>query len=209
MDCIFIDIETTGRNPYTHQMYEFAAVPVIGSVIRRDLMWHTYIGHKTWKIEDVILQHVCKRLAEKKPGVSVIRPGEWAGIFRNKIQEWQATPVTLGGKNFASFDWQFMLQLDPSLRGENELIRYSFLDIGSVMLEPNDDDRVPSLSKCRERAIKEGAPISVENSHYADDDAILCAEIFLWEKTGRILYGEPVEGRVTQLRVYTPETKVG
>ncbi len=51
MDAVFIDIETTGDDPTRYQMYEFAAVPVIGGIIRKDLMWHTYIDHRRFSLK--------------------------------------------------------------------------------------------------------------------------------------------------------------
>lgn len=203
MDAIFIDIETTGDDPTRFQMYEFAAVPVIGGVIRRDLMWHTYIDHRTWKIQAEIFKMVTDRLANPRADVPHIKPYEWSRIFKNKVKEWQDLPATFGGKNFASFDFQFMLNLDGDLRDlKGELFRYSHIEIGSMLIEKGDH-KILSLADCRTRAIEEGAPISVENTHFADADALLCAELYCWEVFGNILYGKQHPDREDTVKIYT------
>lgn len=201
MDALFIDFETTGDNPQRHQAYEFAAVPVYNGIIRADLMWHTYIEHHTYKIQKEIFKEVTERLNNPRPGISSVTVRDWERLFKNKLKSWFDLPVTIGGKNVGSFDIQFICAMDESFRNNREYARYSYIDIGSMYLE-GTDDRVPKLSLCRERAISEGAPISVENSHYAEDDALLCAELFVWETEGRILYGKPAYENSVQLRLY-------
>jgi hypothetical protein len=197
MNAIFLDCETTGRNPLRHQVYEFAAVPIIGTLIRRDLMWHTYLTHKTYKIEADIVGHVASRLANPKPGVPAVPANQWGRLFKRKVREWFGdTPkIVLGGKNIGGFDWQFMQALDESLRVPSELFSYSFADVGPVYFEP-DDMKLPSLAKCRERALIDGAPLSVDNTHYADDDALLAAELWAWGTLNRIYYGESNEDSI-------------
>lgn len=198
MNAIFVDVETTGRNPLKHQVYEFAAVPIIGTLIRRDLMWHTYLTHKTYKIEADIVQHVASRLANPKPGVPSIPSNQWGRAFKRRVREWfgeDAEKIVLGGKNFAGFDWQFMQALDGSLRIPSTLFSYSMADVGPLYIEP-DDDRLPSLAKCRERALIDGAPLSRDSTHYADDDALLAAELWAWGTLNRIYYGEKTEDSI-------------
>lgn len=202
MDAVFCDFETTGDDPNRFQAYEFAAVPVIAGVIRKDLMWHTYIDHRNWKIQAEIFKMVTDRLLNPREGVPHIKPHEWGRIFKNKVKEWVDLPATFGGKNFGSFDWQFMLNLDGELRYDKEFYRYSFLDIGNMMIE-HGDHKILSLKDCRERVIADGAPITVENTHYADDDALLCAEIYSWEVYGRILYGKQHPTLHNTVKIYT------
>lgn len=201
MDAIFIDIETTGDDPHRHQMYEFAAVPVIGGVIRKDLMWHCYIEHRNYKIQTEILKMVTDRLMNPKPEVPRYKPHDWARIFRGRISEWADLPATFGGKNFGSFDMQFMLNVDDSLRGNRDLFRYSYIDVGSMYLRKGDH-KVLSLNDIRTRAMAEGAPISVENSHYADADALLCAELYCWGLFGQVLYGRQCPVRADTVKLY-------
>jgi DNA polymerase III epsilon subunit-like protein len=205
MDALFVDFETTGRNPLSHQAYEFAAVPVYKGIIRKDLMWHTYLTHRNYRIESDIVSHVAERLANPKPGVASIPANEWANVFTRKLREWFQPPVTLGGKNVGGFDWQFILAMAPGLRLDHDLIRYSHIEIGSMFIEP-EDDRIPSLSQCRERAMKDGAAVSVECTHRADDDALLAAELYIWQTTNRILYGRPM-GNGGCLKVYHPDSR--
>lgn len=202
MDAVFIDIETTGDDPTRYQMYEFAAVPVIGGVIRKDLMWHTYIDHRNWKIQQEIFKMVTERLLNPREGVPHIKPYEWCRLFKNKVKEWVDLPATFGGKNFASFDFQFMLNLDNELRDlKTQLYRYSHLEIGSMFVEKGDP-KILSLADCRTRAMEDGAPISVENTHYADADALLCAELYCWEVFDQILYGKQCPIRKDTVKVY-------
>jgi hypothetical protein len=198
MNAIFLDCETTGRNPLKHQVYEFAMVPIIGTLIRRDLMWHTYLTHKTYRIEADIVQHVASRLANPKPGVPAMPANQWGRHFKQKIRHWfgeDQKKIVVGGKNVGSFDWQFMCQLDQSLRIPSEMFSYSYADVGPLYHEP-DDDRLPSLAKCRERALLDGAPLSRDNTHYADDDALLAAELWSWGTLSRIYYGEVTDDTI-------------
>jgi hypothetical protein len=207
MDAVFLDFETTGDNPFEYQPHEFAAVPVIAGVIRKDLMWHCYFDFKKWKIQGEIFDMVVAALKARKPEVPLISPGQFGSIFRNKLKSWVDTPATLGGKNIGSFDWQFILQLEPNFRREKELIRYSMLEIGSLFVEP-EDHKILSLKDCRERAMAEGAPITAENTHTAVDDALLCAELYSWEVYSHIWYGKPHPTTPNTVKIYQ-ETKCG
>lgn len=209
MDAIFCDFETTGDNPFEYQPHEFAAVPLIGGVIRKDLMWHCYIDYPKWKIQAEIFDMVVDALKSRKEGVSHINPSQFGPIFKKKIKEWVDTPATLGGKNFAGFDWQFILGLEPSFRRAKDLVRYSHIEVGSMFIE-HGDQKILSLKDCRQRAIDDGAPISVDNTHTACDDALLVAELYSWEVYGRIWYGVQHPTLHNTVKIHQlPERKVG
>ncbi len=158
--------------------------------------------HRPPKIQSEIFKMVTERLLAPREGVPHIKPYEWGRLFRNKLKEWVDLPATLGGKNFASFDFQFMLNMDSDLRDlKTQLYRYSHLEIGSMYIEKGDT-KILSLADCRTRAMEDGAPISVENTHFADADALLCAELYCWEVYEQILYGKQCPIRKDTIRVY-------
>lgn len=85
----------------------------------------------------------------------------------------------LCGKNIASFDWQFLLNM-PHADTLKSMVRHSFLDAGPLWMEATDTT-VPSLSECLKRAGME-----TDVPHRALEDAKLVARLIqrkLWDAT--------------------------
>lgn len=86
------------------------------------------------------------------------------------LAEWfrpLGSDTTLAGKNFGSFDLQFLEELPQWNALCAPLFRHAVLDIGSLWFDPLQDKSVPSTTVCRERSgIGTG-----ECKHRALDDA--------------------------------------
>ncbi len=192
MDAVFIDFETTGGSAKRNQPIEFAAVPILKNVIRKDLMLHFYMRHKKWIIDDEVLEETVAKIKNRRAGIPILPYNLLSKEFRqwllNIFPNIYTTPINIGGQNIGGFDMQFLFEHDPSLKSSN-IFRWNYIDLGNMYLEA-DDPYVPSLNKCREKALAEGAPLSVANTHNADDDALLCAELFIWNMENHIIYAE-------------------
>lgn len=174
MKYLSIDLETTGINPEEDQILEFAAIyddlknPTFN--IETAHTFHVYLNRERIQgnIFAILMNtHTFKSISEyqknknKEMLVSedtlVSRFHDWAfTLFRqNKINT--------AGKNFGSFDLQFIKKLKMS----NCLnFRHRSLDIGSLYFDPKIDDVIPDLQTCLSRA-----GINEVVNHCALDDA--------------------------------------
>lgn len=153
-----IDTETTGLNPDQAQVIEFAAVFDDGTdkplnslpAFRRLLRWPVYFGDAfALQMNAALLKAICD-----KDNPDVI-PGETLGAeFMGFIAACglQTTDrITAAGKNFASFDLQFLKRL-PGFNDGGVKFRHRFIDPAMLYWEADSDLQLPDSQICRERA---------------------------------------------------------
>jgi len=173
MKYISIDTETTGLDPFTNSITEIAIiVDDLSNPIPIDQLptFVTYVGYPqdlTWNVfamnmfKDRIDEYA---KADKTPHSDVVdkiinflRP-HFGDIIEGKVK------ITVGGKNFASFDKKFLDAL-PYGCLLMDAIHHRSIDVGSMYME-REDIVIPSLEECKKRAgISGGIP------HQALDDA--------------------------------------
>lgn len=169
-----IDLETTGLDPSRNQIQEIGAVAMHGGKIREQ--FHCYVEHKTLTYDAEAIRLFGTRLNDRKIGVpvwdidtAILQLRAW------KVMNFIGRPV-LGGKNVGSFDYQFLRAVWPGIDGS---FGHRFLDIGNLF-HPLCPDEIPGLPTCLEIAKEHGFSSDYEVSHYALDDAMLCAELYQW-----------------------------
>lgn len=170
MQFVAIDIETTGLDPHKHGVVEFAAIYADLAGSFEPKTFHRYIIpiNYVWdfyclKMHSVLIQEIDKLAMAKDPSVvgSLDTVGHqfkrWlhhdCGI---KLKEGQPLTqhydtmekVTAAGKNFGSFDLQFLLHQSTEFAST---FRHRSLD--PVMLYTAPEDKIPlDLSGCKLRA---------------------------------------------------------
>lgn len=107
-------------------------------------------------------------LAANPPGTSCFcRPQQFAGLFRAWLVAYGLDPSSLqaAGKNFASFDMQFLYRLPGFPQAVK--FRHRVLDPAILFWRPLEDDRLPDSKTCYERAGMDG-----KVAHTAVEDAL-------------------------------------
>ena len=165
-----IDIETTGLDPHQHGVIEFAAVyaDLAGTfepktfhrfIIPINMMWDFYC----LKLHSALIQEIDQLAAAKDPSV-VGSLDKVALQFKHWLHAECGVPlstknirtddklvlerVTAAGKNFGSFDLQFLLH---GTKEFGSSFRHRSLD--PVMLYTSPDDTIPlDLAGCKLRA---------------------------------------------------------
>jgi DNA polymerase III epsilon subunit-like protein len=194
MPYVSIDLETTGLNPDYCQLLEIGAVYDDGFKFVDELsVFHKYVYSPNGRYtgEPFALQmnaKILKRLssisgADKQNKVCV-RPDEVAECFRQWLIEacgWDGkTCLTPAGKNFASFDKQFL----DRLPGWTEKVKLNHRTLDPAMLwwNPLTDDRLPGSQECMDRAGLKGTV-----AHTAVEDAeVVVRLIRLAIRQGRV-----------------------
>ncbi len=149
MKYVAIDIETTGLDPERHQILE------IGAVVETD--WRTPVeqlptfqcychhgeirgdAYALWMNANAILQTA----SAPDLNANLI---DLSGFLEEQLGPGS---VTVAGKNFASFDLQFLRRNDGW-----KLIRHKhrIIDVGNLFWNPLKDTCLPDLSECAVRA---------------------------------------------------------
>lgn len=189
MKYVSIDIETTGLNPEKCQILQIGAViedtsnplpleelPKFNCIIEHD----DYSGQPTalkmnsWIFEILAgLENKTKddRLAYRKehniiPVGLVARSLQMWLMDNGMIPEFINEPVkiTVAGKNFASFDLQFLKRL-PNW-GSSVQVRQRIIDPAVMLTDWKNDDTLPNLNTCLKRLDLTG-----EVTHDAVSDA--------------------------------------
>ncbi len=190
MKYVSLDLESTGRNRYAHQIIEFGVV--IDDLknprpVDQLPALTGYVNHKgrddglVWEMGALLMFQ--DRLEEYNKAEKVeaedlaarilgfITPffiPNYAKVTQSpefNLQAEQAKlQITFAGKQFASFDKGFLYMLDNSDALINTM-HYRSLDPGSMYARP-DDDVIPSTAECMKRAKIGGAVM-----HRALDDA--------------------------------------
>lgn len=170
---VSLDIETTGLDPDLDQILEIGAV--IDDLKRpvKDLAeFHCYVMHeRVFGSAYALSMHpkILRRIATKESGYRYLKPEEIVGAFLDWLLEQGVNPkkhhLTMAGKNFASFDRQFLKQLrnwDIQIP-----MRHRSIDPGNLFWLPHIDGvDLPSTATCMKRAGIEG-----EVAHTALEDA--------------------------------------
>lgn len=153
---ISLDLETTGLEPDYCQILEVGAVFDFPHVPLADCpTFHTYVRHKTIVGDPFALglnANILKRIAAQPKEYNfcclddvMVLLSTWI----NKHWPMREKKVTFAGKNFGSFDLQFLKRL-PSA----SLLNYNHrsYDIGTMYFDPLIDEVPPNLSECLGRA---------------------------------------------------------
>jgi len=144
-----IDIETTGLDPETCQILEIGAV--IADTDGRELTtFHCYVKHDLYQGEAFALA-MNSAILQKLDNPENLDVTEVVSEFAWWLYHfWDSPKVLFAGKNFGSFDLQFLKKLP----GFNRDIKYyhAFLDPGPLYFDPKIDTTIPNLAKCLKRA---------------------------------------------------------
>ncbi len=168
---VSIDLETTGLNPETCQVIEFAAVLADTSSPGRPVellpSYSTYVTHPIYQGEPYALgmhAEAWTRIAKKTPGWSYLPVGLLMKDFHCWLLDQGITsPITPAGKNFGSFDLNFLRKFP----GMEDLFGHRVLDPGSMYFDPAVDQKIPDLRTCLRRA-----GIDKPIAHTALEDAL-------------------------------------
>jgi oligoribonuclease len=168
-----IDIETTGLNPETCQILEIGAIYDDWTKPLRELpTFHCYVKHERIVGQPYALAlnaATLKKLADPHPNTDdlFLTPDQVAGIMAAWLGNcgWNlSTAITPAGKNFASFDLQFLRRL-PDFERKVRL-QHRTLDPAVLFWRPADD-KLPGSQTCYERA-----GVSGKVAHTAVEDAL-------------------------------------
>jgi DNA polymerase III epsilon subunit-like protein len=175
MRVVSIDTETTGLDPLKHRVIEVGAVIFDTEGTER--------VHGNWLIKNPDHEYMpmspyCAKLHTEN-GLWDRFSGKNGDIigsvtFAMEFSKWLSinnlkNPITVAGKNFGSFDLQFLKQL-PDWSTYIK-IRHRTIDPAILFMYP-DDAALPSLDECCERA-----GIERRTDHTALADAILVADL--------------------------------
>lgn len=180
---VSIDIETTGRDPNKHSVLEIGAVIANSHDNRVIGKFHRVILHT---LADLIWDDVAKDMNEEwyirakmndnEPRCSKGRVLlELAGWL--KINGVDPMKVWATGKNFGSFDLQFLNRLP----GYNEAVKFKhrFLDPGTLYFDPEWDEEIPSSDVCMVRA---NLPGNVKHRALQDAEMVVMLLKTAWER---------------------------
>ena len=177
MRFISIDCETSGLNPETCQVLSIALVledtnapevpveelPHIHLIIRRDyLQGEPYAINLNKDIIQIIKEGRDERLTH---------PDKVFKEIENFLYDNGFNPgkLKVAGKNFASFDKEFIKRMEGF-----DTFEFSFhhrvLDVGPLFLDFKNDEWVPGLDTCMERA---GVTGTVQHCAYEDSKDVI------------------------------------
>jgi DNA polymerase III epsilon subunit-like protein len=175
---VSIDLETTGLDPDYCQILEFGAViDNWHSPVEELPRFHRYI--KPTHDHDgqpfvygqpyalALNAEILKRLASNDPALQIIAEGDLGQQFAAWLVEHKIDPkrVNASGKNFASFDLQFLRHC-PEF-SEHVTFRHRSIDPAVLFWRPDTDDALPDTKTCLTRADLEGRV-----AHTAVEDCI-------------------------------------
>ena len=189
-----IDLETTGLDPKVHSITEFGAAfaDIQGKeeiktfyrwIAPIDYVWSTYCLdlHKNWittigarlKANEIDgtpkiclnygqLIHDFQKWMKDDLGLNILKPDA----------PQQYVKYTAAGKNFGSFDLQFL-----KAAGFPDMWRHRALD-PTILYLKDSDEFLPELRECKKRAILDGAAFkSEEVAHSGIEDALDIVEL--------------------------------
>ncbi len=174
---VSIDLETTGLDPETCQILEIGAVIDDWKPGVEDLpTFHCYVDNGLIQGEPYglsmhskILRYIATGGKGAEEEVPILTPDSVAGWFLEWLHEHDINPdkrhITAAGKNFASFDRQFLKRLPDW----TDFIKtqHRCIDPGNLYWDPRVDGQgLPSTETCKKRA---GTPGEV--AHTAVEDA--------------------------------------
>lgn len=170
---VSIDIETSGKRPWCDQILSFAAViDDFKSPVESLPRWHVVLEWEEIHGEPFAIamnSQIIKNIADKDYK-NKVKPNRLGLEFKNFLlengysQKYNRVMLNAAGKNFGSFDFQFLKNHEGF--EDNILIPPRIIDPTSMWLTP-EDDKPPDLKQCLERA-----GVVKEISHDALDDAL-------------------------------------
>lgn len=163
MKIVYLDIETTGLNPITDQILEIGLL-VDDLTLSDDVpkaSYHKYILHDRLSGDPYALAlnaKIIEKIATAKlPNIDFIQLKDLAADLRVFLQPIPG-PITIGGKNVAGFDFQFLKRV-PNIDGIGGGLRiYEIrlsqrtVDPGMLYFFPVFDKGIPNLNECLRRA---------------------------------------------------------
>jgi oligoribonuclease (3'-5' exoribonuclease) len=177
---VSIDIETTGLESGVCQVLEVGAVIDDWKRPIDDLpTFHCYVDNGELLLGNpyALSMHptILRRIASREEGYRYLEPDCVAGVFLQWLLDHDIDPskqhLTAAGKNFGSFDRQFLEQL-PNWK-EHVLTQHRCIDPGNLWWDPRVDEKgLPNTKTCMERA---GIPGEV--AHTAVEDAIVVVKL--------------------------------
>lgn len=178
---VAVDIETTGLEPSVHGILEIGAIlfdlnkgtPIDQFLVKvnpEGMVWSVYCLKLHWAWIDNMIERIMGNMADGLTTDELAPPiidsqANAVSMFAEKYQEWCSVynfgnKLTIAGKNFAGFDLQFL-----KAKGmRSNLLPIRCYDPAILFLEA-DDDKIPSLEECKERA---GIPGPVKHTSLAD-----------------------------------------
>jgi DNA polymerase III epsilon subunit-like protein len=180
---VSIDIETTGLDPSHDQILEIGAVLDTWDRPVEDLpRFHCYVAHEHVQGSPYALSMhptILRRIATKEKGYDYLGPGNVADAFLYWLLDEKINPqcprITCAGKNFGSFDRQFLTRL-PDWDGTIPM-QHRSIDPGNLYWDPRIDRGLPDLKTCMGRA-----GIGGEVAHTAVEDALVVVKLIRnWE----------------------------
>ena len=160
MKYVSIDIETTGLNPDEHQMIEFGAIiEDTQNILPREECptLHLYFDYPKYictPYAAAFNADIFKTIIElKKSGNTsfLIKPELFTDQFEMFIRRHFTNDlITPAGKNFGSFDLQFLNRM-PYFQ-YHKILHYRTLDPAMFFIDFKNNDRIPSLSECKSLA---------------------------------------------------------
>jgi oligoribonuclease len=188
MRFVSIDVETTGLDPERHCILEIGAVAYDFAHPTFREVFHYFLDAKSLLVNVDTLKFHLKGGAER---MNYFLTGEPRIHYRNVMDAFANWARKIGvygdgkkvlatGKNFGSFDLQFIKRLPFC---PDDLFHHRTIDVGTFHFNPSTDSVPPSLDQCLVRA---NVPKKV--SHTAVDDAEAVA--LLIHKA----YGKPYNG---------------
>lgn len=185
MKYVSIDLETTGLDPETCQIIEFAAVADdLTQPIEKAKTFQTYVLHETYTGEPYALgmhAEIFKKISDWKQEINKDIPvclvsnlmWNFYMFLMNKADyspwEDRKIKINVAGKNFNSFDKPF-LQRIPNFDHQIHMHR-RVLDPAVLYFE-SSDEVLPDTKTCMERAGIEG-----KVAHTALEDAMMVVKL--------------------------------
>jgi DNA polymerase III alpha subunit (gram-positive type) len=174
MSYVSIDIETTGLDPDTCQVLEVGAVfedwksPISQLPEFRQILKYTELRGNPFAL--ALNANLLKLIANPQP--EHCQPQELGQRLANWVRACGLDPMDLpaAGKNFASFDRQFLERLPDFTQYVK--FRHRTLDPAMLFWRPYEDERLPGSKTCYERAGLGGKVM-----HTAVDDARAVAQL--------------------------------
>lgn len=153
MSYVSIDIETTGLDPDTCQVLEVGAIfedwksPIDTLPEFRQILKYTELRGNPFAL--ALNANLLKQIANPQP--EHCQPHELGQRLANWVRACGLDPMdlTAAGKNFASFDMQFLKRL-PKF-GESVKFKHRILD-PAILYWQFDDERLPGSATCYQRA---------------------------------------------------------
>ncbi len=168
---VSIDIETTGLDPATCQVLEMGAVlddwrtPIDQLQTFRKILVHPVVTGNPYAM--ALNANLLVQVANPQQTPLFCHPEHLGVQFAQWLTANGIDPmgVQAAGKNFASFDAQFLLRVPGFIK--HVKFRHRVLDPAILFWHPLEDERLPDSKTCYERAGMDG-----KVAHSAVEDAL-------------------------------------